>query len=352
MTQYPLMADKPYSDGLPAKLVILENKQGLRVTLRDIGATWLSCIVPVKGEEREVLLGVNSLADFESQTAYLGSTIGRYANRINGGILKIGSESYQLDTNQNGSTLHGGSQGFDKRRWQITEQTLTSVLFNLTSIDGDQGFPGTVSVGVRYSLTDNNRIEINYSGSTDRPTVLNLTNHAYFNLLGAESGNDCLSHRLIIASEVYLPTNEVGIPNAQLTDVANSPFDFRVKTTLGDQLQWWNKANPHDQMVGFDQSYLLSKDADSDLEPAATVLSPDGLITLSVFTDKPALQLYTGIWLQGPPNRSGDYYGKSAGLALETQFLPDSPNHPEWIPSCILKPEDEYCSTTSYQFDY
>ena len=352
MTQYSLMTDKPYSDGLPAKLVILENKQGLCVTLMDIGATWLSCIVPVKGEEREVLLGVNSLADFESQTAYLGSTIGRYANRINGGTLKIGSESYQLDTNQNGNTLHGGSQGFDKRRWQIAEHTPNSVLFNLTSIDGDQGFPGTVSVGVRYSLTDNNRIEINYSGSTDRPTALNLTNHAYFNLLGAESGNDCLSHRLIIASEVYLPTNEVGIPNAQLTDVANSPFDFRVKTTLGDQLQWWNKANPHDQMVGFDQSYLLSKDADSDLEPAATVLSPDGLITLSVFTDKPALQLYTGIWLQGPPNRSGDYYGNSAGLALETQFLPDSPNHPEWIPSCILKPEDEYCSTTSYQFDY
>ncbi|MCS5595347.1 MAG: galactose-1-epimerase [Porticoccaceae bacterium] len=352
MTQQQLMTDKPYSDGLPAQLVILKNKQGLRVTLMDIGATWLSCIVPVKGEEREVLLGVNSLADFESQTAYLGSTIGRYANRINGGKLKIGSESYQLDTNQNGNTLHGGSQGFDKRRWQIAEQTPTSVLFNLTSIDGDQGFPGTVTVGVRYSLTDNNRIEINYSGSTDRPTVLNLTNHAYFNLLGAESGNDCLSHRLTIASEAYLPTNKFGIPNAQLTDVAGSPFDFRAQTVLGDQLQWWNKSNPHDQKVGFDQSYLLSKDTDRDIEPAATVVSPDDLITLSVFTDKPALQLYTGIWLQGSPNRSGDHYGMSAGLALETQFLPDSPSHPEWLSGCILKPEDEYCSTTSYQFDY
>ena len=134
MTQYQLMTDKPYSDGLPAQLVILENKQCLRVTLMDIGATWLSCIVPIKGEEREVLLGVNSLADFESQTAYLGSTIGRYASRINGGQLKIGSQSYQLDTNENGNTLHGGSQGFDKRRWQIAEQTPTSVLFTLTSI--------------------------------------------------------------------------------------------------------------------------------------------------------------------------------------------------------------------------
>ncbi|MCC4818963.1 galactose mutarotase [Vibrio splendidus] len=336
-------------DGQPAQLVTLSNKHGMQVTFMDIGATWLSCILPVKGNQREVLLGVDSMENFQKQASYLGATVGRYANRIANGRFKVDGTGYKLDANQSGNTLHGGSDGFDKRRWQLTAQTPMSVVYSLVSADGDQGFPGLLNVSVSYELTEDNRVSIEYFATTDKATVVNLTNHAYFNLLGANSDHDCLSHIVSINASQYLPTNKVGIPLGNLKSVKSTSFDFNQpmmisERLLGDEQQKAAK--------GYDHSFLLAENCKRD-QCAATVTSPDALVTLKVFSTKPAMQLYTGNWLGGTPNRNGGSYEDYAGIALETQFLPDSPNHPEWKQdSCILRPEQEYRYRTCYQFEF
>ncbi|MBW3694273.1 galactose-1-epimerase [Vibrio sp. T187] len=336
-------------DGHPAKVITLRNNNGMTATFMDIGATWLSCRVPVQERPREVLLGVTNIGDFYAQQAYMGTTVGRYANRIAQGQLAINDQVYQLTTNQAGNTLHGGVEGFDKRRWEIVEHNSQSVVFYLESADGDQGFPGNVHVSVHYELTDENQVSIRYLANTDQTTAINLTNHAYFNLLGADEGHDCLGHTVSINSEQYLPTNEVGIPLGALEPVSGTSFDLNEETVIGDTLL------AHQQQIaakGYDHSFLLDPQCKQGA-CAATVISPDGLVTLKVFSSKPAMQLYTGNWLAGTPNRIQGQYQDYAGLALETQFLPDSPNHPEWQQeSCILTPDQEYAYSTCYQFEF
>lgn len=342
-----MTVDKAF-DGQPAKVVTLVNSHGVNVAFMDIGATWLSCVLPVKGGAREVLLGVSNMADFNQQPSYLGATVGRYANRIAAGKFTIEGQDYSVDVNQAGNCLHGGKEGFNKRRWEIVEQSSRAVLFCLQSPDGDQGFPGNVTVSVRYELSDDNQVSITYLANTDQPTVVNLTNHAYFNLLGAESEHDCLSHILSINSDEYLPTNDVGIPLQGLAPVANTGFDFNSPKVIAQDLM----CDEQQQAAqGYDHSFRLNKRCKQG-ECAATVHSSDGLVSMKVFTTKPALQLYTGNWLGGTPNRVGSQYKAYSGLALETQFLPDSPNHPEWDQeSCILHPDQDYAYTTCYQFD-
>lgn len=334
-------------DGKPAKLVTLSNGQGMQVVLMDIGATWLGCQVPVDGAPREVLLGVSTMADFEAQRCYMGATVGRYANRIADGRFELDGKTVQVATNQAGNCLHGGVEGFDKRRWEIVAQDALSVTFSLYSHDGDQGFPGTLSVDVTYTLSEDNGVTISYSALTDKPTPVNLTNHAYFNLQGAECGEDCLSHHLTLRADKFVPTREDGIPLGDIAPVEGTSFDFRAGKTLAqDVLTDGQQQNAK----GYDHSYLF--DAARDVNKSvATVISPDGRVTMDVFTDKPAMQLYGGNWLAGTPNRSGGEYQDYAGLALETQFLPDTPNHPHWpVPSCILAPGDTYHYFTRYQF--
>jgi aldose 1-epimerase len=321
----------------------------MQVTFMDIGATWLSCILPLPGEEREVLLGVSTMSGFNKQSSYMGVTVGRYANRIAKGQFAIDGEYFQVETNQAGNTLHGGPEGLDKRRWGIEEQGIDFVQFATVSPDGDQGFPGELSVSVRYQLTDDNKLSISYNAVSDKATPVNLTNHAYFNLLGAESGLDCKSHQLEIAALEYLPTNEVGIPLGELAPVIGTSFDFRqMKAVAQDFL-----AGEQQQAAkGYDHSFMLDPERDSS-DCVARVSLPDESVSMSVYTDKPAMQLYTGNWLAGTPNRSDGCYSDYAGLALETQFLPDSPNHLEWQqPDCILKPGEQYSYTTQYRFDF
>ncbi len=334
-------------DGLPAKVITLTNRIGMQVAFMDIGATWLSCLVPVQERKREVLLGVTNMTDFDKQSSYMGVTVGRYANRIANGQFEVDDKAYQVLTNQAGNALHGGPNGFDKRRWQVEAQSETHVVFTLNSEDGDQGFPGNLTVSVRYEITDDNDVTIRYFAQTDKATVVNLTNHGYFNLLGAESGFDCLDHILSVNSAQYLPTTEVGIPLGELESVDGTGFDFREPKVISQQFMQDEQQVP---ARGFDHSYLLNTDTQSGT-CAATVTSPDSLITLKLYTDKPAMQLYTGNWLEGTPNRQDGEYVAHAGVALETQFLPDSPNHPEWPqPSCILQPSEEYSFYTRYQF--
>lgn len=341
------MTEATAFDGQPAKLVQLTNKNGMSVTFMDIGATWLSCIVPVKNEQREVLLGLATMADFTRHNTFLGVTVGRYANRIKQGRFAIEGLSYQLETNQLGNTLHGGPDGFDKRRWQISKKNNHSVTFSLLSYDGDQGFPGELLASVCYCLTEDNQVDIRYKAKADKATPVNLTNHAYFNLAGAESSVDCKTHRLYINADRYLPTDEQGIPLGRFDNVKGTGFDFLVAKKITTDFL----VDAQQQVAkGYDHSFILN-DGTQREGCAAQVYAPDNSIKMKVYTTKPALQFYTGNWLGGTPNRLGGEYKDYAGLALETQFLPDAPNHPEWEqPNPILNVGEEYAYQTSYQF--
>lgn len=350
MTQISLddLTEQPAFDGQPATLVTLSNTQGMSIVLMDIGATWLSCQVPVQDTVREVLLGVASMADFNQQSSFLGATVGRYANRIANGQYQHNGHTYQLTANQGPHTLHGGVQGWSHCRWTIVECSEQQVIFSIHSADGDQGFPGNVDAQVTYTLTDDNQVTIAYSATTDATTPVNMTNHAYFNLMGANEGHQILNDTLSIQAYDYLPTDNSGIPLDQgLTPVEGTAFDFRQPHTLGSRLL----DDPQLKMVnGYDHSYFLGNTSIDHC--IASLTAADESLTLQVFTDKPAIQLYTGNFLEGTPSRTGEVYHNYQGIALETQYLPDSPNRPDWPHhTCWLEPDERYESTTIYQFN-
>ena len=332
-------------DGKPFQLFRLTNENGMQVELMDWGATWLSCKVPVhhKFEQkergktaasakeqgdfkkffrptREVLLGCQP-SDYVKQKAYLGATIGRYANRIANGRFELNGKLYQLPTNQGAHQLHGGPRGFDQVRWRVEQATHNEVRFGYCSADGEQGFPGAVAIYVSYILLEQNTLEIRFDALASQDTPLNLTNHAYFNLQEAEQSHDVRGHFLQLNSEQFLPVDSQGIPNAPLTSVAQTSFDFRrskrLQQDFGKEQQQLTK--------GYDHCFLLNHN-----QPAAVLTSPNCDLQLQVFTSQPAIQIYTGNYLADTPTRNGQTYADFAGIALETQAFPDTPNHPEW----------------------
>jgi galactose mutarotase len=343
------MTQTPAKDGAKANVVELTNRRGCSIVVMDIGATWLSCELVLKGgARREVLLGVATMAQFETQSAYMGVSVGRYANRIHHGRFSIGEEVYQLSMNHSKNCLHGGEVGFDKRRWTIVDCSQNSVLMTLRSPDGDQGFPGNLLASVRYTLTHDDQVEIVYQAECDQPCPVNLTNHAYFNLQGSHSNTSALKHTLQINADAFLPIDEVGIPLGAAKSVVDTGFDFRLeKQVLTDFMQ-----DEQQQIAnGYDHAYILVEPPKLN-QAVATLTSPDQQVAMKVFTNKPALQLYTGNFLSGTPKREGGVYSNYAGIALETQFLPDAPNHPEWNQvSSILNPGEMYCYSTTYQFE-
>jgi aldose 1-epimerase len=331
-------------DGQPWRITVLRNASGMVATFMDWGATWLSARVPMRdGSVREALLGCATPSDYLHQEAYLGATIGRYANRINKATLT--QQGIALAANQGEHQLHGGPQGFDKRRWQIVSQSESSVVYRLDSPDGDQGYPGNLLAQVRYTLDDDNCLSISYQAEIDRPCPVNLTNHAYFNL-DAHHG-DARQHRLQLLAEQYLPVDSEGIPNAPLKAVAGTSFDFRAAKTVAQDFL----ADADQQAVkGYDHAFLLSSAGDVS-QPAAQLLSADGKLQLTVTTTAPALQFYTGNYLAGTRAREQESYTAFQGIALESEYLPDSPNHPEWPqPSCWLQPGERWESVTHYRF--
>lgn len=335
-------------NGQQAKVISLINNKGMSCSFLNIGATWLSCTLPVEGHEREVLLGVNTLDKFFQQQACLGATVGRFANRIKAGQFAIDGVNYQLNSNHPEHCLHGGKEGFHQRVWQVLEQSQTQVVFALTSPDGDQGFPGQFEIKVTYRLTDDNELRIDYYGKINKACPVNLTNHAYFNLQGADSLSECLEHSLILYAEQYVPNNEHGLPLGHFANVQGTGFDFRQAKTLK---QHFLQDEQQKIVGGYDHSFLLH-DWHNDAYLAAKATSPDKKVTMNVRTSKPAVQLYTGNFLQGCPNRTDSVYNNYAGFALETQFIPDSPNHPEWTNSqSILRPDETYQYHTIYQFN-
>ncbi|MBJ3814473.1 galactose-1-epimerase [Shimwellia pseudoproteus] len=333
-------------DGQPFRLSTLRNQAGAVVTMMDWGATLLSCRIPLRdGSVRETLLGCPSPEHYLAQSAFLGASVGRYANRIANSQYTHQGETVHLAPSQGDNQLHGGPEGFDKRRWRILRLNTSEVLYTLDSPDGDQGFPGNFRVTALYQLTEDNRIRIQFTAWCDKTCPVNLTNHAYFNL-DAEPG-DAREHQLQLLADQYLPVDAGGIPRRGLADVANTSFDFRTPKTISSAFL----SDADQQAVnGYDHAWLLNARGDAT-QPAAHLWSRDRRLKLSVYTSAPALQFYAGNFLAGTPAREQGQYQNWQGLALESEFLPDSPNHPEWPqPDCFLAPQQEYVSITEYQF--
>ena len=315
-------------------VIELRSDEGLVLSLMDHGATWLSCRVPMgDGSLREVLLGCATPQDQIAQKAFLGATVGRYANRIAGGRLVRDGRSWQLTRSAGARhTLHGGPEGFHARRWAIVARRADEVVFALDSADGDQGFPGRLSVRVVYRVRAC-AVEMAVSAEVDRPCPVAITQHAYFNLDPVHA--DVREHRLQLRASRVMPV-----------DVVDSGFDFRQRKRIAED---WLQDEQQRSAGGYDHAFLL--DAAPAEQPAAMLWASDGSLSMSVQTDAPALQIYTGQYLAGTLRREGGAYDACTGVALEPGFLPDSPNHPEWPqPDCWLRPGQLYRQLTRWVF--
>jgi aldose 1-epimerase len=334
-------------DGQAARLYHLVNKRGTQMSVCDWGATLVSFkLAMADGSLRELVLGCDSLDDYLHQQAYLGATLGRYANRIGGARFMIDGEAFCVDANEGENCLHGGSVGFNQRRWksEVAAGDAPGVRFTLVSEDGDQGFPGRAEIGVTYHLTDHDELAIEFDATVDRPCPINLSNHAYFNLDG--TAGDVGMHTLQIEADTYLPVNDQGIPEVGPVSVEGTPFDFRLSKALN--AHWRQAVSPSAvKHRGYDHCFVLNHPDDSGF--GAQIQSSDGQVVMNVYTTKPAMQLYTGQYLQGTRSRNGLVYQNRDGFCLETQFCPDSPNQ-AGSEAVILRPGQVYSHRTCYQF--
>lgn len=320
----------------PLRVLELTGPDGLTLSLMNHGATWLSCRVPLAdGSRREVILGGPSPQAQRLGRAYLGATVGRYANRIAHATLQRHGHAIALTPNPGSRhQLHGGPDGFDRRRWDIAEQRPDAVTFRLNSPAGDQGFPGHLQVQVSYRLSEPGCIEMETVAEVDAPSPLAITNHAYFNLDAAQA--DARTQRLRVAAAHYMPVDAELIPFGPPAEVAGSSFDFRRAMVISSR---WLADEQQRIAGGYDHAFLLDEACADAADAAAVLQSADGQLQLSVHTSLPALQVYSGQFLVGEIGRDGKPLAACAGVALEPGYLPDSPNHPEWPqPSCWLMP--------------
>ena len=324
---------------------VLKNRGGMIVTLTNFGATVMSINLMDGKPNPNVVLGYPSLDGYQTkEDPYFGAVVGRYGNRIAKGHFKLGGKEYTLATNNGPNSLHGGNKGFDKRVWDVKESAPDHVTFHYLSPDGEEGYPGNLNVTVTYSLNDKNELRIDYTATTDKPTVLNITNHTYFNLAGEGSG-DILKHQVMLNADKFTPVDSTLIPTGDLKPVADTPFDFRKPHAIGERI------NEKDQQLeygkGYDHNFVLNG---SGMRLAARVTEPTTGRVLEVSTDQPGVQLYTGNFLDGKiKGTSGKTYNFRGGFCLETQHFPDSPNHPNF-PSTELKPGQTFRSTTIFAF--
>lgn len=296
------------------------------------------------GTFADVVLGLETGAEYESGHPYFGAVIGRYGNRIASGRFAIGETEYVLGCNAGRHHLHGGARGFDKVRWRCRAAG-QSLRLDYVSADGEEGYPGELAVTVEYALDDDDALRIDYRATTSRPTPVNLTSHPYFNLAGHDRGS-VDGHRLEILAGSYTPVDEELIPLGTVESVQGTPLDFRRPMTIGQRI-----TDRHPQLLragGYDHNWVLDK-ADDGLQLAARVSEPGSGRVLEVLTTKPGLQFYSGNGLDGIRGKAGAEYGPRSGFCLEAQHFPDSPNQPAF-PSSILEPGDLYTSTTIYRF--
>ncbi len=338
------------SGGQPVELYTLSNVHGMTVEIMTYGGTVVSLTAPDRhGKYADVVLGMDSVAGYQRQTAFFGALIGRYGNRIGHAQFSLDGQTYKLPKNDGDNTLHGGPQGFDKRVWKVRKAQGTAVELTYVSHDGEEGFPGNLTATVIYTLTARNELKIDYSATTDKDTVVNLTNHSYFNLAGAGAG-DILQHQLTLYADRFTPVDAGLIPTGELRPVAGTPFDFSTATAIGARIGQDDEQLKYAK--GYDHNWVLKRAPgdDSPLSKAAEVYEPVSGRVLEVFTTEPGVQFYTGNFLDGTVHgKGGKVYPFRGALCLETQHFPDSPNKPDF-PTTELKAGAVYNSTTVYRF--
>jgi aldose 1-epimerase len=349
------VAQEPFGrmpDGQPISLITLRNQNGIEVRVMTYGGIIVSLKTPDRaGKIGDIVLGHDDAAGYFPNPTFFGAIVGRYGNRIAKGQFTLDGHAYTLPINNPPNSLHGGTVGWDQANWNADTfqgHDGPGVTLTHTSPDGDQGYPGTVKASVTYTLTDDNRLKIEYSATTDKPTVINVTQHSYFNL-SAGASPDILSHRLMLNAAKYTPVDDGLIPTGDLAPVDNTPFDFRTPTPIGQRI------GDQDQQLkrgkGYDHNFVLTRLNVGGLELAARVEDPTSGRTLEVLTTQPGIQFYSGNFLDGTiAGKGGVKYAQRSGFCLETQHFPDSPNHPAF-PSTVLRPGETYASTTVWHFD-
>ncbi|WP_149274762.1 aldose epimerase family protein [Pareuzebyella sediminis] len=337
-------------EGTAVDLYTLTNDNGMEVDIITYGGRITKLSVPDKeGKSANVVLNFDSLDQYLKTNPFFGALVGRYGNRIGGAQFSLDGTEYKLAANNGENSLHGGLKGFDKVVWDVEEAQggdSASLKLNYVSQDMEEGFPGKLDVTVTYTLTGNNALEVNYEATTDKKTVVNLTQHAYFNLSGDFSQN-ILDHVLTLNADQYVPVNDALIPTGELRDVEGTPFDFTSPKEIGKDIDADN-----DQIKkggGYDHCWVLN-DQNSGMRTIATAYHPETGRSMEVATTEPGVQFYTGNFLDGTlPIPGGGNYGKRSGFCLETQHYPDSPNQPEF-PSVVLNPGEKYETKTTFTF--
>ncbi len=335
-------------EGQQVELYTLTNKNGLVVKITNFGGIITETHVPDRdGKLADVTLGFDNFAGYEKGHPFFGALVGRYGNRIAKGKFTLDGKEYTLAVNNGQNHLHGGNKGFDKQLWAGTPgegKEGPNVTLKLTSPDGDEGYPGKLDVTVIYTLTNDNELVIDYTAATDKPTVLNPTNHNYWNLAGEGSG-DVLGHELKINAEQYTPTDPTQIPTGELKSVKGTPFDFTAFHTIGERI-----AQTEGSPNGYDHNFVLKGGLTEKPRLAVRVKEPKSGRVMEVLTTEPGVQLYTGNHLNGSiTGKAGKPYVKHGALCLETQHFPDSPNHDNF-PTTVLRPGQTYHSRTVYKF--
>ncbi len=338
-------------DGHEVFLYTLKNASGMEVKITNYGGTVESVKVKDrKGKFDDVVLGFSNVEGYTAKinTAYFGALIGRYGNRIARGTFSLDGKTYHIPTNDGPNMLHGGTVGFNKRIWEAKDVSTAdepALELHYLSPDGEQGFPGNLDVTVRYSLDNKNGLHIDYYAKTDKDTVLNLTNHSYFNLRGAGSAT-VLTHRVSIDADRFTPINSTLIPTGKLESVAGTPFDFRKPMDVGARIG--ARSEQLRLAKGYDHNFVLNHPGDLN-KVAVRVTEPTSGRVLEVFTTQPGVQFYSGNFLEGNMRGIGGVYRHRSALCLEAQHFPDSPNHPNF-PTTVLHPGEEFHQTTIYRF--
>ena len=335
-------------EGKNTALYTLTNKNGVEVCITNFGGRIVSILVPDKnGEKKDIVLGFDNIDDYQNISSDFGACIGRYANRINQGKITVDGVEYQLPQNNYGHCLHGGPQGWQYKVYDVEKVTENTLSLTLNSPDGDANFPGNVVAKVTYTLTDNNAIDIAYEATTDKTTVINMTNHSYFNLTGDASKpvTECL---LTINADNYTPVDSTFMTTGEILPVENTPMDFRAAKAIGAEINNYDFVQLKNGN-GYDHNWVLNTAGDIK-QVAAKVVCPETGITLEVYTDEPGMQIYTGNFIDGTvKGKKAIAYPQRSAICLETQKYPDTPNKPEW-PSAILKSGEKYTSHCIFAF--
>lgn len=334
-------------DGERTSLFVLKNKNNMEVCITNFGGRIVSVMVPDKdGVMRDVVLGFDSIQDYLSHPSDFGATIGRYANRINQGRFVLDDREYELPQNNYGHCLHGGPRGFQYRVFKGVQKNAQELELTYLSKNGEEYFPGNLNCTVTMTLTDDNAIDIKYAAETDQPTIVNMTNHSYFNLDGDPSQNNS-GYLLTLNADYYTPVDSTFMTTGQLAPVVGTPMDFRTPTPIGERIN-----QDFEQLKngnGIDHNWVLNTKGDIN-QVCASLESPVTGIVLDVYTNEPGLQVYCGNFLDGSlKGKKGIVYNFRSAVCLETQKYPDAPNKPEW-PSAVLRPGEKYDSHCIYKF--